>query len=97
MTRRNLGHHNGLFADGLVGTVFHAIRHKYPGIVLDVAMSNQLFNLTRWEADVAIRPSNRPPENLIDRPLTTIGQAVYGHRSLGLTPGESIMTLVNQP
>jgi DNA-binding transcriptional LysR family regulator len=82
---------------GLLAPLFTQFRHKYPGIVLDVAISNQLFNLTRREADVAIRPSNRPPENLIGRPLTTIGQAVYGHRSLGLTPGVSIETLAGQP
>lgn len=82
---------------GLLAPLFTEFRHRYPGIVLDVAVSNQLFNLTRREADVAIRPSNRPPENLIGRPLTTIGQAVYGHRSLGLTPGASIESLASQP
>jgi len=82
---------------GLLAPLFTQFRGKYPGIVLDVAISNQLFNLTRREADVAIRPSNRPPENLIGRPLTTIGQAVYGHRSFNLDSGESIKTLVNQP
>lgn len=82
---------------GLLAPLFTEFRQKYSGIVLDVAVSNQLFNLTRREADVAIRPSNRPPENLIGRPLTKIGQAVYGHRSLGLTPGAPIETLVSQP
>lgn len=82
---------------GLLAPLFTEFRQKYPGIVLDVAVSNQLFNLTRREADVAIRPSNRPPENLVGRPLTKIGQAVYGHRSLGLTPGAPIETLVSQP
>ncbi|EON90867.1 HTH-type transcriptional regulator ltrA [Marinobacter lipolyticus SM19] len=82
---------------GVLAPLFTQFRHKYPGIVLDVAVSNQLFNLTRREADVAIRPSNRPPENLIGRPLTTIGQAVYGHKDLGLTPGMPIETLANQP
>ncbi|PCC97982.1 LysR family transcriptional regulator [Halopseudomonas pelagia] len=82
---------------GLLTPLFKHFGHKYPGIVLDVAVSNQLFNLTRREADVAIRPSNRPPENLIGRSLTTIGQAIYAHRSLGLTPGTSIATLASQP
>lgn len=82
---------------GLLAPLFTQFRHKYPGIVLDVAVSNQLFNLTRREADVAIRPSNRPPENLIGRPLTTIGQAVYAHRSLGLMPGASMKALAAQP
>jgi len=82
---------------GLLTPIFTQFRRKYPSIVLDVAISNQLFNLTRREADVAIRPSHRPPENLIGRPLASIGQAVYAHRSFGLTPGSPIETLVNQP
>lgn len=82
---------------GLLAPLFTQFRETYPGILLDVAVSNQLFNLTRREADVAIRPSNRPPENLIGRPLTTIGQAVYGHRNFGITPGAPIDTLASQP
>lgn len=82
---------------GLLAPLFTEFRDKYPGILLDVAVSNQLFNLTRREADVAIRPSNRPPENLICRPLTTIGQAVYAHRSFGLKPGEAIDSYSGQP
>ncbi|MDR5907776.1 LysR family transcriptional regulator [Franzmannia qiaohouensis] len=82
---------------GLLSPLFTQFRHRYPGIMLDVAVSNQLFNLTRREADVAIRPSNHPPENLIGRPLTSIGQAVYGQRSLGLTPGRGIESFASQP
>ncbi|BES73141.1 LysR family transcriptional regulator [Marinobacter nanhaiticus D15-8W] len=82
---------------GLLAPLFTQFRARYPGILLDVAVSNQLFNLTRREADVAIRPSNRPPENLIGRPLTTIGQAVYGHRDFDLSPGEAIDAYAGLP
>ncbi len=82
---------------GLLAPLFTEFQHTYPGIVVDVAISNQLFNLTRREADVAVRPSNRPPEHLIGRPLTKIGQAVYGHRSFGLSPGSSIDALARHP
>ncbi|HET8850846.1 MAG TPA: LysR family transcriptional regulator [Marinobacter sp.] len=82
---------------GLLAPLFTAFRRLYPGIVLDVAVSNQLFNLTRREADVAIRPSNRPPENLIGRPLAAIGQAVYAHRELALAPGLSTAELATHP
>ena len=82
---------------GLLAPLFKEFQHTYSGILLDVAVSNQLFNLTRREADVAIRPSNEPPENLIGKPLSTIGQAVYAHRSFGLTPGASIDALAGYP
>ncbi len=82
---------------GLLAPLFVEFQHKYSSIVLDVAVSNQLFNLTRREADVAIRPSNRPPDHLIGRSLANIGQAVYGHRSFGLTPGAPIENFGSQP
>ena len=82
---------------GLLAPLFTEFRQQYSGIVLDVAVSNQLFNLTRREADVAIRPSNHPLEHLIGRPLAQIGQAVYGHRSFGLVPGAPIETLAGLP
>lgn len=82
---------------GLLAPLLKEFRQQNPAIVLDVAISNQLFNLTRREADVAIRPSNRPPDNLVGRPLNSIGQAVYGHTSLGLKPVTDIRELISQP
>jgi len=82
---------------GLLSPLFTEFRARYPGIVLDVAISNQLFDLTRRDADVAIRPSNQPPENLIGRPLANIGQAIFGHKSLDVRPGASIKALARQP
>ncbi len=82
---------------GLLAPLLQEFRQQYPAIVLDVAISNQLFNLTRREADVAIRPSNRPPDNLIGRPLNSIGQAIYCHASLGLPPGTDLRELIKQP
>lgn len=63
---------------GLLSPVFAAFREAYPDIALEVSVSNTLFNLSRREADVAIRPAREPPEHLIGRRLRTIEQAVYG-------------------
>lgn len=65
---------------GLLSPLFAEFRAQYPGVTLDVSVSNQLFNLTRREADVAIRPSNAPPEHLVGRKLAEIGMAIYGHK-----------------
>ncbi|MHA7880688.1 MAG: LysR family transcriptional regulator [Saccharospirillum sp.] len=69
---------------GLLSPLFAQFRKEYPGVSLDVAVSNQLFNLTRREADVAIRPSNAPPEHLIGRKLADIGMAIYGSKQGGI-------------
>lgn len=65
---------------GLLSPIFAAFRDAYPDISLEVAVSNQLFSLTKREADIAIRPSSAPPEALVGRKLATIAQAVYGRR-----------------
>lgn len=66
---------------GLLSPVFAAFRQVHPEIVLEVAISNQLFNLSKRDADVAIRPSSNPPETLVGRRIGTIAQAVYGRGS----------------
>lgn len=62
---------------GLLSPMLVAFRTSYPDIRLEVAVSNQLFSLSRREADVAIRPSSAPPETLVGRRVATIAQAVY--------------------
>lgn len=67
---------------GLLSPIFTAFREAYPEIGLEVALSNNLFNLSRREADVAIRPAQDPPEALVGRKIGTIAQAVYGRADL---------------
>lgn len=56
-------------------TGFHA---AHPGVRVEVSTSNLLANLTRRDADVAIRPANDPPETLIGRRVCNIAFALYG-------------------
>lgn len=67
---------------GAFSSTFAAFRRAYPEIALEVALSNQQFSLSRREADIALRPSSAPPENLVGRHIATIEQTVYGHRDL---------------
>lgn len=62
---------------GLLSPVFADFRRAHPEIVLEVAVSNQLLNLSQRDADVAVRPSSAPPEHLVGRRVGTIAQAVY--------------------
>lgn len=52
-------------------------RALHPGLRLDLVVNNSFLNLTRREADVAIRGSNSPPENLVGRRVGNIQTAVY--------------------
>lgn len=58
-----------------------AFRARNPEIVLEFAAGNSLANLSRREADVALRPSGDPPENLVGRKLARVAFAVYRARS----------------
>ncbi|MEX0298275.1 MAG: LysR family transcriptional regulator [Kordiimonas sp.] len=53
---------------------------EYPDIQIKVNDSFELFDLSRREADVAIRFTNSPPEHLIGRKIGTVYQAVYATR-----------------
>ena len=52
-------------------------RAKHPEIVLEFTISNTMANLTRREADVAIRPVPEPPEHLVARRIAGIAHALY--------------------
>lgn len=58
---------------------FHRL---YPGIQLEMSMSNEFFNISKREADVAVRPTNNPPEALVGRRIVTASQAIYGARDV---------------
>src|SRR6185312_12301200 len=62
----------------LMTEVFAAFRKAYPEIVLDVVVSNQALNLSKRDADVAVRATDRPPDALIGRRAASIGWAIYG-------------------
>jgi DNA-binding transcriptional LysR family regulator len=55
-----------------------ALRATHPQIQLEITISNAMANLTRREADVAIRPTPDPPETLVGRRIASIAHAVYG-------------------
>ncbi len=50
---------------------------RYPGIELELSVSSEEINLSKREADVAIRITNHPPEYLVGRHITDIAKAVY--------------------
>ncbi len=68
---------HGLLMPCLAG--FEAL---HPKVQLQVVVNNTFLNLTRREADVAVRGSNHPPENLVGRRVGHIRTAPYASRSL---------------
>ncbi len=68
--------------DTLMGSILPEIlaefRESHPGIQVEIAISNAMFNLTKRDADVAIRPAKDPPQTLVGRNVGRIAFAIYG-------------------
>ncbi len=56
-------------------------RQMHPSIQLELVINNTFLSLTKREADVAVRPSNKPPEHLIGRRVGRIRTAIYACRA----------------
>lgn len=65
---------------GLLAPHFAEFRKAHPEIELRVTVANRFFDLSRHEADVAIRPASDPPNPLVGRRLATIATALYASR-----------------
>ncbi|MDF2618813.1 MAG: transcriptional regulator, LysR family [Xanthobacteraceae bacterium] len=63
-------------------------RERYPEVRLDMVLSNQALNLSKRDADVAVRATDNPPENLVGRRVARIAWALYGRSVDFPTPGE---------
>lgn len=65
---------------------FHSM---YPGIEVELLASSDDYNLSRMEADIALRATATPPEHLVGRKLRTVPWYLYGRdpqRPLSGTP-----------
>jgi DNA-binding transcriptional LysR family regulator len=68
---------NDTFIVHLLVPVFASFRTAYPEIVLDVIVTQQALNLSRRDADIAIRATAEPPETLVGRKLSNFGWSCY--------------------
>lgn len=66
-----------LFSDLLLPAIAR-IGARHPGLEFELAATNVLANLSRREADLALRPSRTPPEHLVGKNIGTLRYAVYG-------------------
>ena len=57
--------------------VLAAFAKQHPETVLEISVTNVIADLTRHEADVAIRAAGKPPETLVGRKLADVAWALY--------------------
>ena len=65
------------FAVTLLPPIIARFRTVNPGVQLDLIVAAQTLNLSRRDADVAIRTTNEPPEALVGRRICVCRWAVY--------------------
>lgn len=58
--------------------IIAAFRSQHPAIRLDVVLGGQALNLSKRDADIAIRASDSPGETLVGRRVATLAWAIYG-------------------
>ncbi|MGF7208468.1 DNA-binding transcriptional LysR family regulator [Skermanella aerolata] len=71
----------------LLTPLFAAFLRQCPEMRLDVVLSNQPLNLSKRDADVAIRATDNPPETLVGRRAARIAWALYGRAADFPYPG----------
>ena len=57
---------------GLLMPYLAEFRALNPAIQMEIVINNTFLNLTRREADIAVRPSNTVPENLVGRGASVV-------------------------
>ena len=70
----------------LLNHVLPDFRRAYPEIVLDVVVSNQRLNLSKRDADVAVRATYHNPDPLAGSRIARIAWAVFGPAALAQQP-----------
>jgi DNA-binding transcriptional LysR family regulator len=93
---KNAGEPSGVLRITTVDTILHgvllpilaAFAKAYPRIDLELMATNTLADLSRRDADVAIRATRKPPQHLVGLKLGTISAAVFAHRDLAAAVGK---------
>ena len=62
----------------LLQPIFAQFRRAHPRIQLDIVTGNVALNLSRRDADIAVRATDAPPEALVGRRVARIAWALYG-------------------
>lgn len=82
----------------LVAPMFCSFRQKFPEITLDFVIENRVLNLSRRDADVAIRAAVDPPQTLVGRRVATLGWGAYvANHLLSATTDINNITALTQP
>ncbi|MFT6068071.1 MAG: DNA-binding transcriptional LysR family regulator [Bacteriovoracaceae bacterium] len=61
--------------------ILKKFKKKWPDLLVDLKVSNQFYNLSKREADIAIRPASDVPLHLMGRNLGKLNFSLYGTKA----------------
>lgn len=65
----------------ILPALLERFRRAHPDVQVEIASDNTQADLTRRDADVAVRPTRKPPEQLLGRRICRIAYAPFGAAS----------------
>lgn len=66
---------------GYLPSVIQRFYQQYPGITINLSSDNNFVNLSKREADIAIRPTHSPAENMVGRKAASMVFGLYASPS----------------
>ncbi|MES2317504.1 MAG: LysR family transcriptional regulator [Pseudomonadota bacterium] len=72
------------FLHGLLAPALRDLQLTHPLLTYDLHASNELANLTRHDADIALRATKKPPQHLVGKRIGMVRVALFGPRSGGI-------------
>jgi DNA-binding transcriptional LysR family regulator len=81
---------------GLIAPALKSLHVRHPLLGFDLDAGNELANLTRRDADIAVRATKRPPQHLVGKHVGPIRVALFSARQGGITEfDENVAGAVN--
>ncbi len=65
------------FMSDLIAQQLEDFHQLHPNITVNFTLTNSRLNLSRQDADIAIRPSHNPPDNLVGQRVSDLGFGIY--------------------
>ena len=69
---------------GLVAPALRSLGQTHPLLIYELHTGNEQANLTRRDADIAVRATRRPPQHLVGKRLGPLRVALYAARKGGV-------------
>ncbi len=68
------------FAEAVLPPLIRQFQAQYPGVTVELLVGQEDFDLSRRQADIALRATNKPPEHLVGQQVGSVPWHFFGRR-----------------